>query len=122
MTDLNGVVDRYLATWNETDAVARRAAVAELWDEDGAYVDPLASVTGHDGIDAVLAGAQARFTGLTFVRGSEIDVHHNIARFHWHLVPAEGAEPIAIGFDVAVVSDSGRLTGVYGFLDKVPAV
>ncbi|CAM5431112.1 Nuclear transport factor 2 family protein OS=Streptomyces alboniger OX=132473 GN=CP975_22990 PE=4 SV=1 [Streptomyces alboniger] len=32
-----------------------------------------------------------------------------------------GSEPIAIGFDVAVTADDGRIKGVYGFLDKVPA-
>jgi hypothetical protein len=30
------------------------------------------------------------------------------------------AEPVAIGFDVAVLDD-GRLREVYGFLDKVPS-
>lgn len=121
MSDLNDVVERYLATWNETDGTARRAAITELWTEDGVYVDPLASVAGHDGIDQLLAGVQGQFAGLTFVLGSEIDTHHNIARFRWHLVPAPGAEPIAIGFDVAVVADDGRLTGVYGFIDRMPA-
>lgn len=121
MSDLNDTVQRYLATWNETDPAARRAAISDLWSEDGVYIDPLASVAGHDGIDQLLRGAQEQFAGLTFVLGSEVDVHHNIARFRWHLVPAAEAEPIAIGFDVAVVGDDGRLAGVYGFIDKVPA-
>jgi hypothetical protein len=121
MSDLNEMVERYLATWNETDDTARRTAIRELWSEDGVYVDPLASVAGHDGIDRLLAGVQGQFAGLTFVRGSEVDTHHNIARFQWHLVSAPGEEPIAIGFDVAVVGDDGRLTGVYGFIDMMPA-
>lgn len=37
-------------------------------------------------------------------------------------MPSEGAEPIAIGFDVIVVGDDGKIHGVYGFIDKIPAV
>jgi hypothetical protein len=120
MADLNTVVDAYLAVWNETDATARRQKIDSLWAEDGEYVDPLASVSGRDGVDQVVAGAQEQFAGLMFVRGKTYDEHHNIVRFTWDLVPAEGAEAIAIGFDVLVVDDAGQIKGVYGFIDKLP--
>jgi len=48
-----------------------------------------------------------------------VDGHHNLARFTWHLGPADG-EPIVIGFDVAVLAGD-RIKSVHGFLDKVPA-
>lgn len=121
MSDLNAVVDAYLDMWNETDAAARRKKIDSLWAENGVYTDPMASVSGHDGIDQVVAGAQAQFAGLKFVRGKAYDEHHHIVRFTWDLVPAEGAEAIAVGFDVAVVDEDGRLQGVYGFIDKMPA-
>lgn len=120
MSDLNAVVDRYLAIWNETDAGARRKAIDDLWAEQGVYVDPLASATGRDGFDQVVAGAQQQFAGLRFMRGTVFDEHHNIARFTWHLVSDATSEPIAIGFDVAAVDDSGQIGSVYGFIDKMP--
>jgi hypothetical protein len=46
----------------------------------------------------------------------------NVARFQWQLVPAGGGEPVAIGFDVAVTAEDGRIEGVLGFLDRAPAV
>jgi hypothetical protein len=46
LSDLNELVSRYIAAWNELDPAARGRAVAELWTEDGAYTDPLATVTG----------------------------------------------------------------------------
>jgi hypothetical protein len=49
-----------------------------------------------------------------------VDAHHDIARFRWELVPAGGGESVAIGFDVAVAGDGGRLETVLGFLDKAP--
>src|SRR5215468_2653689 len=42
--DATQLVERYLDTWNETDADARRAAVAEIWADDGRYVDPMVDV------------------------------------------------------------------------------
>ena len=42
-------------------------------------------------------------------------------RFSWELVPAGGGDSVAIGFDVAVTRDDGRIESVLGFLDKAPA-
>ncbi|MEQ4719370.1 nuclear transport factor 2 family protein [Nonomuraea sp. B19D2] len=114
------LTERYCAAWNETDAEARAKAVAELWTEDGTYTDPLADVSGHAAIAAVIEGAQGMFPGLVFTPGEVHDAHHNIARFTWHLGP-EGGEPVAVGFDVVQLAEDGRIRAVLGFLDKVPA-
>jgi hypothetical protein len=115
-------VERYLDTWNESDPQARRAAIASLWTERGRYVDPLASVEGHDQISALIGGVQEQIPGHVFeLVGDEVDAHHNVARFQWQLVPATGGEPLAIGFDVAVTAEDGRIESVTGFLDKAPA-
>ena len=50
-----------------------------------------------------------------------VDAHHEQARFTWHLGPEGAAEPIVVGFDVAVLNGGGQIRSVYGFLDKVPA-
>jgi hypothetical protein len=121
MSDLNELVDRYLAAWNEPDADARRRAVAALWTEDGTYTDPLAAVRGHQAIEAMIAGAREMFPGHAFRLMDGVDGHHGIARFRWELAPEGGGEPVAVGFDVVVTAEDGRLRGVYGFLDKAPA-
>ncbi|MEJ3744309.1 nuclear transport factor 2 family protein [Actinomycetes bacterium KLBMP 9797] len=120
MSDMNELVQRYLAAWNETDAAVRRAMLAEVFAEDAAYTDPLVSVVGRDGLDATIAAVQGQFGGLVFSLAGPVDAHHDIARFTWHLGP-EGAAPVAVGFDVAVVGDDGLISQVLGFLDKVPA-
>jgi ketosteroid isomerase-like protein len=117
---MNEIVERYLAAWNETDPAARAEAVAGLWTEDAAYTDPLAAVEGHEGIAAVIEGAQGMFPGLVFSAGTVFEAHHDIARFTWHLGP-EGGEPVAIGFDVVQLAEDGRIQRVLGFLDKVPS-
>jgi hypothetical protein len=50
-----------------------------------------------------------------------VDAHHNLARFTWEMAPAPSAEAVVVGFDVAVLTDDGRIRQVHGFLDKVPA-
>ena len=112
------IVDAYLAIWNETDSSARKALIADTWTEDASYTDPLADVTGHDGIDALVAGVQAQFPGLVFRRLGEVDAHHQYLRFAWEAGP-EGAEALIAGTDAAVISE-GRLRRVVGFLDRVP--
>jgi hypothetical protein len=121
MNEATTLVERYMDTWNETDAGARRAAVAELWAEEGSYVDPLASVAGHDAISQLIGAAQAQVPGHVFrLLPDGVDAHHNVVRFRWELVPESGGESVAIGFDVAVTAEDGRIGSVLGFLDKVP--
>jgi hypothetical protein len=120
MSDLNELVSRYIAAWNEPDPAARGQAVAELWTEDGTYTDPLATVAGHQAIEALIGGAREMFPGHVFRLLDGVEGHHDIARFRWELVPASGGESVAIGQDVAVIAGDGRLRGVYGFLDKAP--
>jgi hypothetical protein len=120
MSDLNELIARYVQIWNETDAAVRRTAIDELWAEDGTYVDPMVVAEGRDAIDATIGAVQGQFAGLTFSLAGPVDAHHNLARFTWNLGPA-GGEPIAVGFDVAVLDEDGRILNVHGFLDKVPA-
>jgi ketosteroid isomerase-like protein len=122
MTDNAALVQRYLAAWNATDPAARREAIAAAFTPDARYVDPMADVRGHDGVDALIAGAQEQFAGLEFSPGEVLDAHHDVVRFTWHLGPAgnKDGEPVVIGFDVAEVAEDGRLERVHGFLDRVP--
>jgi hypothetical protein len=120
MSDVSTTVDRYIALWNETSQEARVAGIAEVFSADATYTDPLADVAGHEGIDAVMAGAQAQFPGFTFRLLDAVDTNHHIARFTWELVPAAGGESLVIGADVAVFGEDGKIRAVYGFLNKVP--
>jgi NAD/NADP transhydrogenase alpha subunit len=120
MSDLAKTVERYLEIWNEADAGVRAQKIREVWTEQATYTDPLASVTGHEAINALIGGAREQFAGMVFTLAGTVDAHHDIARFTWHLAPADAAEPVVVGFDVVKAADDGRLESVFGFLDKVP--
>jgi hypothetical protein len=120
---VHDVIERYIASWNQTDPQLRRKLIDEVWAPDASYIDPLAEAHGRDAIDATIAAVQAQFPGFTFTLLDAVDAHHNQARFSWGLGPADapsGTEPLVVGFDVAVADSDGRLTSVLGFLDKVP--
>ncbi|MDC2954608.1 nuclear transport factor 2 family protein [Streptomyces gilvifuscus] len=113
-------VARYFEAWNAGEEGLAKA-VAAAWAADGSYTDPLADVSGHEGIAAVITAAHAQFPGFAFRPVGTVDGHHHTARFAWELVSeADGSAPVA-GFDVITLDADGRIRTVLGFLDRVPA-
>lgn len=117
---MDDVVARYLDCWNETDPVARRKLIDEVWAADAEYTDPLAEARGREAIDATITAVQTQFPGLVFTQAGTPDAHHRQVRFRWHL-GLEGGEPLVEGFDVALTDEQSKITRVLGFLDKVPS-
>jgi hypothetical protein len=120
MSDLTKQAEQYIDMWNEKDAATRRQLIEQLWASEGRYVDPLAAVTGRDGIDGVVQAVQGQFPGMSFTLLGPVDAHHDQARFGWAL-GLPGAEAVVVGFDVIEVDADGQIRTVLGFLDKVPA-
>jgi len=114
-------VARYFEAWNAGRPEELTKAVAAAWAADGSYTDPLADVSGHNQIAAVIAAAHEQFPGFAFRPTGAVDGHHDTARFSWELVgEADGSAPVA-GFDVITLDAEGRIRSVLGFLDRVPA-
>jgi SnoaL-like domain len=123
MTTFENIADAYITAWNARDAAERERAVAAAFAQGATYTDPLADVSGRDAITALIGGAQQQFAGWTFRLAGPVDGHHGQARFTWALGPDDGEEageaPV-VGFDVVTLDDSGKITSVLGFLDRVP--
>ena len=119
MDQVQRILDLYIQSWNASDALQRSSLIEQLYTEDAVYIDPLAEVRGHADIDATIAAVQAMFPNHTFSLSGVGDAHHDIARFQWQLMAPDSKEPVAIGFDVVVLSE-GRIRQVLGFLDKAP--
>lgn len=113
------IAETYVATWNETDPAGRRAGIAAAWAEAGTYRDPVMASDGRAGIDAMLAGVQARFPGFVLKRTSRVDAHSGALRFNWSLGPASGPSVVE-GVDFCTLAPDGRLASVVGFIDKAP--
>lgn len=120
MFTVNDLARNYLTIWNETDADIRRALIFETWVDTASYVDPMFDVSGHDGIDAMVAGFQEQFPGLTFRQIGDAERHHDRVRFQWELVTA-GNDVVAAGTDVGVI-EAGRFRSITGFFDQAPVL
>lgn len=120
MTMHQDAVERYFTAWNATGPEDLAKAVAAAFAEDGTYTDPLGEAKGHDEVAATVAAAHEQFPGFEFRLTGTPDAHHHLVRFTWDLVStADGSAPVA-GFDVLTLADDGRITGVAGFLDRLP--
>lgn len=65
-TSASGIAARYLSAWNATDSSERDRLVREAFSSEVHYLDPMMEGRGHDGMAALIAGAQQRFAGYRF--------------------------------------------------------
>ena len=112
--DLQATVTGYFECWNAADETARRAAVERHWTSDATSTDPLASVAGHAAIAEMMASVQGSYPGHRFRQVGGLDTHHDVVRWGWEMVDADG-QPVLDGIDVASVDDRGRITALAGF-------
>ena len=117
--DQTAVVDRYFSAWNERDASARAKAVANAFTAEARYCDPLADVSGHDAISSMMGALQEQHAGLSLRVSSAIDAHHDLLRFGWEAVDADGNVSIS-GIDIATIGPDGRLVALQGFFGDTP--
>ncbi len=121
MSSYDDTARAYIAAWNTRDAAERKEAVAAVFAPEATYTDPLADVSGREAIADLIGAAQQQFADWTFRLAGPVDGHHGQARFTWALGPdGEGGAPV-LGFDVVTLDDTGLITSVLGFLDRVPA-
>src|SRR6185312_3592873 len=121
ISNVNEVVVRYLAAWNEREPKKRRELVAKTWAEDGTYVDAARDGKGHDSLDAMIATAQGHFPGYRLNLASGIEVHHDYLRFSWAAGGTADAPLFIKGTDFVVLDGDGRIESVVGFTDAAPA-
>jgi hypothetical protein len=112
-------VTQYMAAWNEPDDAARGALLAHCWSEDGVYLDPNVSLNGRDALAAKIGEVLASRPGARLEFMSGIDIHHNMVRFLWRLVRADGTSGNT-SIDFGEVGPDGRLVRIVGFFGPAP--
>jgi hypothetical protein len=115
------VVTQYMAAWNEREAAARHTLLQQCWSDGGVYLDPNVSLTGREALDGHIATAQASRPGARLEFMSGIDVHHDVVRFLWRLVRADGTCGDT-SIDFGEVGPDGRLVKIVGFFGPPPAL
>jgi hypothetical protein len=115
--DASSLIDRYCGVWSEPNAAKREELLASVWGSRATYIDPSIHAASADELLAHIAKVHAKRPGTRVVRTSNVDVHHGIARFAWHVVQADGIA-LPDGLDIAFISADGarieRIIGVFG--------
>lgn len=112
-------VIQYMAAWNEADPLARNRILERCWADHGVYVDPNVELTGREALSQHITKVQKARPGarLEFVSG--IDTHHNMLRFLWRLVRADGTAGDT-SIDFGETGPDGRLIKIVGFFGQTP--
>jgi hypothetical protein len=112
------LADRYVAVWNETDADARRQAIANLWTSDGKHYVRSREVHGYEELETRISGSHeknVRDGGNRFRAVKNAQALGVVVTFNWEMVTA-GCEVVAVGLEFLVLDERGRILTDYQFI------
>jgi len=114
-------LNNYMKAWNEPSSEKRKAFLQTAWSDNGTYTDPTADIAGRDGLVSHIGEflSNPQFKGASFVRASEIDVHHQVFRFEWIMKDSSGKR-LVVGMDCGEFNDDGAITKIVGFFGPIP--
>jgi hypothetical protein len=124
--------------WNEEDPEARRAAVRELWAEDGGqilqppremldeagrigFINPVLEARGHHALEARVTRAYEEFVApgeFRFRARDDAMRIGDVIKFGWEMVPAAGGEAVAAGTEFLVLDARGCIRSDYQFIEQ----
>ena len=105
--------------FGENDPVRRRAAINDIWHEDGVFYDPNNGVyRGHDEIDRIAGAIKATHPDFRYQPIAEPEEVGNSGRVKW-VSGRPGDAPAYAGTDFLIARD-GRIAAVYLFFDDLP--
>jgi hypothetical protein len=105
--------------FGENDPARRRAAIDEIFTEDGVFYDPNSGAhRGRDEIDRVAGAIKATHPDFQYQPIAEPEELGNGGRLQW-VAGRPGEAPAYAGTDFIIARD-GRIAAVYLFFDKVP--
>jgi SnoaL-like domain len=105
--------------FGENDPVRRRAAIDEIWTEDGIFYDPKTGVhRGRDEIDRIAAAIRATHPDFRYQPIAKPEELGNGGRVQW-VSGRPGEAPAYAGTDF-IIARAGRIAALYLFFDELP--
>ena len=105
--------------FGENDSARRRAAIDEIYTEDGVFYDPSSGVhRGRDEIGRVAGAIRASHPDFRYEPIAEPEELGNGGRIKW-VSGRPGDAPAYAGTDFIIARD-GRIAALYLFFDKLP--
>jgi SnoaL-like domain len=108
-----------LEVFGENDPARRRAAIDEIWTEDGVFYDPKTGAhRGRDEIDRVAGAIRSTHPDFQYQPIAAPEELGNSGRLKW-VAGRPGEPPTYAGTDFIIARD-GRIAAIYLFFDKLP--
>jgi SnoaL-like protein len=104
--------------FGENDPARRRAAIDEIWTEDGVFYEPNGVHRGRDEIDSVAGAIRGTHHDFRYQPIAEPEELGNAGRVQW-VSGRPGEAPAYAGTDFIIARD-GRIAALYLFFDKLP--
>ena len=105
--------------FGENDPVRRRAAIDEMWHEDGVFYDPNKGIyRGRDEIDRIADAIRVTHPDFQYQPIAEPEQLGNGGRVKW--VSGRPGEPPAYAGTDFIIARDGRISALYLFFDKLP--
>jgi len=118
MIDPEALVTDYVTAWNEADRIKRISLLSRSVESDIVYIDPGVEVRGLEALCDHIERVRAKRPGARIVLLSNVDLHHNVLRFHWRIALADGTNG-ATSVDYCELSTGGKLSKIVGFFGDV---
>jgi hypothetical protein len=109
-------IETYLQAYSEPDDDRRRELIERAFAPDATLADAPFEAAGHDALHATFGAVLDQYPRHEFRRTSDVDEHHDAARYRWQMVGPNGAVAFA-GTDVVRFDGSGKIASVLGFFD-----
>jgi hypothetical protein len=134
--DPKELVDRYVAVWNEPDTEQRRKTITELWTENGVQIlqppqeirqtaaalgmTPTLKARGHDALQVRVTRSYEDFIApgeFIFRRRDNAARLDDVVKFNWEMVRSSDGTIAAVGLEILVLDDDGRIRTDYQFIE-----
>jgi hypothetical protein len=118
-TNLDVLIERYVAQWHEPDRAARRRRIEEIWTPDGANFTRSFEVRGHDALEERVRAAYEKWVrdGGCVFRPRHADCHHDVVRFEWDMASRSDGKVISVGVEFLLLGTDGRIREDYQFIE-----
>jgi hypothetical protein len=110
---------RYVAVWNETDANARRTAIAGLWRPDGRHFVNEREAAGYAALEQRVTGSHeknVRDNSNRFRARPGAQRLRDVVTFTWEMLRGDSETVVAVGLEFLVLDADGCIVTDYQFI------
>ncbi len=110
--DVNDIVQRFVAVWNEPSANVRRETVKTLWAQEGRHLMGNQDVRGHDALERRVADSHNRNVrdgGCLFRPATAIQALPGIVKFRWDMIHISTGDVAAAGVGFLELGDGAKI-------------